>query len=198
MSSSTSVSTCRDSQLESLEVATFGGGCFWGVEYIFLEHYPPAENKGILKTSVGYTGGKESSVNPSYEEVCTGTTDHAEAIRIEFDPPIVSYGELVEFFYRTHDPTTINRQGRHPYIARPYDSSDHSFQQNIFTHSKEQRAVALKVTEEVQRKYFTPEKETTVTAIQEVGPWYDAEEYHQQYLVNNPSGYHCSTHHLHW
>jgi len=77
------------------EVATFGGECFWGVEHIFLEHYPPSENRGILKTSVGYTGGKESSVNPPYLEVCTGATDHAEAIRIEFDSSVVSYAELV-------------------------------------------------------------------------------------------------------
>lgn len=110
------------------EIATFAGGCFWGVEHIFLKHYPPSENKGILKTAVGYTGGKNSSVNPSYKEVCTGVTDHAEALRIEFDPSVVTYAELVgecdgvsfsddtdysipEFFYRTHDPTTVNRQG---------------------------------------------------------------------------------------
>ncbi|KAF5366375.1 hypothetical protein D9758_009772 [Tetrapyrgos nigripes] len=77
------------------EVATFAAGCFWGVEHIFLKHYPPKENKGILKTSVGYTGGKEDVTNPSYREVCTGTTDHAEALRIEFDPSVVSYAELV-------------------------------------------------------------------------------------------------------
>ena len=77
------------------EIATFAAGCFWGVEHIFLKHYPPAQNKGILKTAVGYTGGKSESTNPSYREVCTGTTDHAEAVRIEFDPSIVKYDELV-------------------------------------------------------------------------------------------------------
>ena len=117
----------------SAEVATFASGCFWGVEHIFLKHFPPKENKGILKTAVGYTGGKEDSKNPDYRTVCTGATDHAEAVRIEFDPSIVKYEELVgecthrghtrpqktqcgplgstEFFYRTHDPTTVNRQG---------------------------------------------------------------------------------------
>ncbi len=80
------------------EVATFASGCFWGVEHIFLKHYPPKENKGILKTAVGYTGGKESSTNPDYRTVCSGTTDHAEALRIEFDPKIVSYDELVGAF----------------------------------------------------------------------------------------------------
>ena len=73
----------------------FGSGCFWGTEHIFLEHYPPSENKGIPKTSVGFTGGKDSSTNPSYQQVCGGTTEHAEAVRIEFDPSIFKYEELV-------------------------------------------------------------------------------------------------------
>lgn len=77
------------------EIATFAAGCFWGVEHIYLKHYPPSQNKGILKTAVGYTGGKVSSVNPGYREVCTGATEHAEALRIEFDPSVVSYDELV-------------------------------------------------------------------------------------------------------
>lgn len=77
------------------EVATFASGCFWGVEHIFLKHYPIAQNKGILKTSVGYTGGKDLVKNPSYRQVCSGETGHAEALRIEFDPAIVKYDELV-------------------------------------------------------------------------------------------------------
>jgi peptide-methionine (S)-S-oxide reductase len=77
------------------EIATFAAGCFWGVEHIFLKHYPPSQNKGILKTAVGYTGGKDSPAGPSYQEVCSGTTNHAEALRIEFDPSVVSYDELV-------------------------------------------------------------------------------------------------------
>lgn len=77
------------------EVATFAAGCFWGVEHIFLKHYPIAQNKGILKTAVGYTGGKESVTNPDYRTVCSGSTDHAEALRIEFDPSVVRYDELV-------------------------------------------------------------------------------------------------------
>lgn len=82
------------------EVATFAAGCFWGVEHIFLKHYPIAEKKGILKTAVGYTGGKEDATNPSYRQVCTGTTDHAEALRIEFDPSVVKYDELVGEYAR--------------------------------------------------------------------------------------------------
>lgn len=85
--------------------------CFWGVEHIFLEHYPPSENKGILNTTVGFTGGNSAYTHPSYETVCTGMTDHAESVKFVFDPSVVEYAELVEFFYRTHDPTTVNRQG---------------------------------------------------------------------------------------
>jgi peptide-methionine (S)-S-oxide reductase len=77
------------------EIATFAAGCFWGVEHIFLKEYPPSQNKGILKTSVGYTGGLEKAQNPTYREVCTGATNHAEALRIEFDPSTIQYGELV-------------------------------------------------------------------------------------------------------
>lgn len=79
----------------SSEIATFASGCFWGTEHIFLKHYPPAEDKGILKTSVGYTGGLESASNPTYKAVCSGATDHAESVKIEFDPSIVTYDELV-------------------------------------------------------------------------------------------------------
>ena len=82
-----------------VEVATFAAGCFWGVEHIFLKHYPIAEKKGILKTSVGYTGGKDSAINPDYKTVCTGSTDHAESLRIEFDPVVVPYAELVGRYF---------------------------------------------------------------------------------------------------
>ena len=113
----------------SVEIATFASGCFWGTEHIFLKHYPIKDDKGILKTTVGYTGGKDDIANPNYRQVCQGDTDHAEAVRIEFDPEKVSYAELVgasyahfaydscltlvhiEFFYRTHDPTQLNQQG---------------------------------------------------------------------------------------
>ena len=81
------------------QVATFASGCFWGVEHIFLKHFPPAEEKGILKTAVGYTGGKEGVASPDYRTVCSGTTDHAEAVRIEFDPTKVTYDELVGTYF---------------------------------------------------------------------------------------------------
>ncbi|KAL1748319.1 peptide methionine sulfoxide reductase [Schizophyllum fasciatum] len=171
------------------ETATFAAGCFWGVEHIFLKHYPPKDNKGILRTAVGYTGGREDAVDPSYKQVCTGATEHAEALRVEFDPAVVSYAELVEFFYRTHDPTTVNRQGA---------DAGTQYRSAIFTHSPEQESVAKRVTAEVQAKHFTPKGETIVTQIVPAGKWWDAEEYHQLYLYKNPSGYQCPTHRLHW
>ncbi|KAF7288918.1 Peptide methionine sulfoxide reductase [Mycena indigotica] len=193
------------SMTSTTEVAIFASGCFWGTEHIFVKHFPPA--KGILKTTVGYTGGKETSTNPDYRTVCSGATGHAEAVRIEFNPNLVSYAELVEFFYRTHDPTTENKQG--PDVGTQYRSA-------IFTTTAEQAATAKRVTEEVQAKHFAPNVSLSrrlvsmllpyhfpqgtaiVTQIQEAGPWWDAEEYHQLYLFNNPNGYQCPTHRLHW
>jgi peptide-methionine (S)-S-oxide reductase len=171
------------------EIATFAAGCFWGVEHIFLKHYPPSQNKGISSTQVGYTGGNSLVTNPTYKLVCGGATDHAEAVRIEFDPAKVSYAELVEFFYRTHDPTTLNRQGR---------DSGTQYRSAIFTHSDEQEAIAKRVTEQIQAKYFTPQGKTIVTEILPAGQWWNAEDYHQLYLFKNPTGYQCPTHRLHW
>ncbi|KAJ7854063.1 peptide methionine sulfoxide reductase [Mycena olivaceomarginata] len=164
----------------SSEIAIFASGCFWGTEHIFVKHFPPA--KGIVATRVGYTGGSADSVNPDYRTVCSGETQHAEAVRIEFDPKIVTYGELVEFFYRTHDPTTVNRQGGD--VGTQYRSA-------IFTTTPEQAEMAKRVTEEVQGTKI-------VTTILAAGPWWDAEAYHQLYLFNNPNGYQCPTHRLHW
>lgn len=135
----------------SAQLATFASGCFWGTEHIFLKHYPPAQDKGVLKTSVGYIGGKEvEGRTPDYREVCTGRTGHAEAMQVEFDPAKVSYEELVgayalwswcegrgadericvEFFYKTHDPTTLNSQGadRGTRTSLPLPSPPHSSQ----------------------------------------------------------------------
>jgi len=171
------------------EIATFAAGCFWGVEHIFLKHFPPSQNKGILKTTVGYTGGNSLVTNPDYKSVCTGATDHAEALRIEFDPAIVTYAQLVEFFYRTHDPTTVNAQG-----------ADHGTQYRsaIFYHTPEQFQTAKKVNDDIQAKRFTPAKKKIVTEIVEAGPFWNAEDHHQLYLLQNPNGYQCPTHRLHW
>ncbi|KAJ7168676.1 peptide methionine sulfoxide reductase [Mycena filopes] len=165
--------------------------CFWGTEHIFLKHFPPkpAPGKGIVATTVGYTGGKPQITKPDYRTVCSGTTDHAEAVRIEFDPNVVGYAELVEFFYRTHDPTTVNRQGGD--VGTQYRSA-------IFATTPEQEDIARRVTEEVQAKHFTPKGTKIVTEIHSAGPWWDAEDYHQLYLHKNPGGYQCPTHRLHW
>ncbi|EIN05366.1 peptide methionine sulfoxide reductase [Punctularia strigosozonata HHB-11173 SS5] len=171
------------------ELATFAAGCFWGVEHIFLKHYPIEQNKGILKTKVGYTGGYDDAKNPDYRLVCTGKTGHAEALRIEFDPSILSYAELVEFFYRTHDPTTVNSQGND--IGTQYRSA-------IFYHSPEQEETAKRVTAEVQAKHFDTKGKKIVTTIEPAKDWFDAEDYHQEYLFKNPSGYQCPNHRLWW
>jgi len=171
------------------QIAYFAGGCFWGVEHIFVKHYPPSEKKGILTTAVGYIGGNPLVTNPSYKQVCSGATDHAEAIKVEFDPSIVPFEELVEFFYRTHDPTTVNRQG---------GDTGSQYRSAIFTTSEAQAETAKLVTEEVQAKHFTPKGKKIVTEILSAGQWWNAEDYHQMYLFKNPSGYQCPTHRLHW
>ncbi|CAK5274398.1 unnamed protein product [Mycena citricolor] len=173
------------------EIATFASGCFWGTEHIFLKHFPPspAPGKGILRTTVGYTGGNPLVKNPDYRTVCTGATDHAEAVRIEFDPSVVSYAQLVEFFYRSHDPTTVDKQG--PDVGTQYRSA-------IYTNTSEQLEIAQQVTKEVQEKHFTPTKRKIVTEITPAGEWWDAETYHQLYLFKHTGGYQCPTHRLHW
>jgi peptide-methionine (S)-S-oxide reductase len=171
--------------IPNTEVATFASGCFWGVEHIFQKHY---RDKGVVSTSVGFIGGKEDS-KPNYRAVCGGDTGHAEAVRVVFDPEKVSYAELVEFFYRTHDPTTLNRQGA---------DRGSQYRSAIFTHSPVQYDLAKEVTAKVQAEHFTPKDQTIVTEIAEAGEWYEAENYHQNYLERNPYGYQCPTHRLHW
>ncbi|OBZ90894.1 putative peptide methionine sulfoxide reductase [Choanephora cucurbitarum] len=163
------------------EKATFAAGCFWGVEHIYNKHFKQFD----IKCKVGYIGGDIE--NPNYRQVCSGTTNHAEAVQIDFDPAKVSYASLVEFFYRMHDPTQLNQQG--PDRGTQYRSA-------IFYHSPEQKEVAEKVTAEIQEKHFKGKK--IVTELIPAGVFYDAESYHQKYLEKNPSGYECPTHFLHW
>jgi peptide-methionine (S)-S-oxide reductase len=148
---------------KNMATATFAEGCFWGVEDAFRQV------KGVLKTTVGYTGG--TAKNPSYKEVCTGRTGHAEAVEVEFDPAQVSYMELLKTFWTSHDPTTMNRQG--PDIGTQYRSA-------IFYHDAEQEAEAKasKAMLEQQGVYKRP----IVTQILPVSDFYRAEDYHQQYF----------------
>ena len=157
------------------EKATFAAECFWGVEKYFQKV------NGVVSTTVGYTGG--SAADPGYEDVCTGATGHAEAVEVQYDPAKVRYEDLLELFWRIHDPTTLNSQG--PDVGTQYRSA-------IFFHTPAQEAAAERSKEVLTRaNYFSA---PIVTQIAPAGKFYRAEEYHQKYLQNNPLGY-CS-HHL--
>lgn len=147
-----------------LEKATFGAGCFWGVEERFRQ------TSGVVRTAVGYCGG--TVANPSYEQVCTDRTGHAEVVQVEYDPAVVSYEQLLDVFWNGHNPTTRNRQG--PDVGTQYRSV-------IFHHSPEQEAAARASKEKLDAsgKFRAP----IVTEIEPAKPFYRAEEYHQQYLA---------------
>lgn len=144
-----------------MEKATFGAGCFWGVEAAFRKV------KGVTSTAVGYMGGKTD--NPTYKEVCTDRTGHAEVVQVEYDPAQVSYEQLLEVFWDDHNPTTLNRQG--PDVGTQYRSV-------IFFHSPEQEKTARDSKVKAQEKFSKP----IVTEITQAPTFYRAEEYHQQYL----------------
>ncbi len=145
----------------AIEEATFAEGCFWQVEIDF------ANTPGVLSTEVGYTGGQTES--PSYEEVCGGRTGHAEAVHLTFDPDQVSYAELLDLFFQTHDPTQVNRQG--PDVGHQYRSA-------IFFHSPEQEREAIAAKERAATEHRNP----VATEIVPAGPFWRAEDYHQRYL----------------
>jgi peptide methionine sulfoxide reductase msrA/msrB len=162
----------KGSMMEKRETATFAGGCFWGMESI-LKEIP-----GVIDTEVGYTGG--SRQNPDYEVVSGGRSGHAEAVRVVFDPQRLTYEALLGYFFRMHDPTTKDRQGHD--VGSQYRSA-------IFYHSEGQREIAERVKDEVNRSGKW--KDPVVTQIVPAGPFYKAEEYHQDYLVKHPDGYSC-------
>jgi peptide-methionine (S)-S-oxide reductase len=143
------------------EIAIFAAGCFWGVEAAF------AEVLGVTSTRVGYSGGE--TANPTYQEVCRGDTGHAEAVKVWFDPAKVSYEELLDVFFSTHDPTQFNRQG--PDEGEQYRSA-------IFYLNEKQKKTAQAAVKKWQKKFKKP----IVTEITKAGPFYQAEEYHQKYL----------------
>jgi peptide-methionine (S)-S-oxide reductase len=149
--------------------ATFAAGCFWGVEELFRKV------KGVTSTMVGYTGGVLE--NPTYEDVCSDTTGHAEAIQIEYDPSIISYEEMLMIFWNNHNPTTLNRQG--PDIGEQYRSA-------IFYHSPEQEVTAKAMMEKLQDAAMKRFGNKIVTEIKPASTFYKAEEYHQKYLEKNP------------
>src|SRR5215212_5331838 len=149
------------------EKATFGAGCFWQVEATFQKL------DGVIETAVGYEGGHVD--NPSYEQVCNGTTGHVEVCQVTFDPSKVGYEELVEKYFDIHDPTQLNRQG--PDVGYQYRSV-------IFAQSDEQAEIARRVIERVQGRFRSP----IVTEIEPAQPFWRAEEYHQCYLQKRGSG----------
>jgi peptide-methionine (S)-S-oxide reductase len=155
------------------EIATFGAGCFWCVEAIFQEL------KGVNKVVSGYSGGRVK--NPTYAEVCSGTTGHAEVCQIYFNPEIISYSDLLEVFWRTHDPTTLNRQGA---------DRGTQYRSVILYHNEEQQKLAKKSSKETGQSgiYTNP----IVTEIIEFEKFYPAEEYHQDYFSQNPNQPYCS------
>ncbi|HEV3460009.1 MAG TPA: peptide-methionine (S)-S-oxide reductase MsrA [Thermoanaerobaculia bacterium] len=146
-----------------MDRATFAAGCFWGVEAAFRAV------PGVVSTTVGYSGG--SFPNPTYHDVCTGRTGHAEVVQVEFDPERVSYQDLLRVFWENHDPTTLNRQG--PDHGTQYRSA-------IFFHTPEQQAAALAAKQQLERSGAY--KRPIVTEITPASAFYRAEEYHQQYL----------------
>ncbi len=150
-----------------MALATFGAGCFWGVELAFREL------TGVTDAAVGYCGG--TLENPSYQDVCTGTTGHAEVVEVEFNPDLVTYESLLDLFWKCHDPTTLNRQG--PDVGTQYRSA-------IFCHDAEQARIAEASRDRAQERITQP----IVTEISQATTFYRAEEYHQQYLAKRGMG----------
>ena len=156
-----------------LETATLGAGCFWCVEAVF------DQLKGVEDVVSGYSGGYTK--NPTYKEVCSETTGHAEVVQVKFDPEVVSYADILRVFFTVHDPTQLNRQGND--VGESYRSA-------IFTHSDEQRHTAQEIIEEIEaEKLYSGE---IVTQVAPFSAFYAAEDYHQEYFAHNPSQGYCA------
>ncbi|HEX8787296.1 MAG TPA: peptide-methionine (S)-S-oxide reductase MsrA [Telluria sp.] len=159
------------SQHSATEVAILGGGCFWCLEAVYLEV------RGVTHVESGYMGG--TTVSPTYEQVCGGTTEHAEVVRLEFDPNVIGYRDILEIFFTIHDPTTLNRQGND--VGTQYRSV-------IFFTSNEQEATARKVMAEMAHVWDAP----IVTQLLPADTWYKAEDYHQNYFAQHPLQGYCA------
>ncbi len=159
-------------QTEKLEITTLGNGCFWCTDAIYTRV------KGVKSITPGFSGG--SVKNPSYKEVCTGNTGHAEVVQIEFDPSVISFAEILEIYFKTHDPTQLNRQGND--IGTQYRSV-------IFCHSEEQKKIATEIKEKLEAEKIWDDP--IVTQIETFENFYPAEEYHDDYYENNPEQGYC-------
>ncbi len=157
---------------EGLQTAVFGMGCFWGAERKFWEQ------SGVYSTSVGYAGG--TTPNPTYREVCSGQTGHAEVLMVVFDPAVISYESLLAVFWENHDPTQGMRQG---------NDRGTQYRSGIYYHTEQQREAAEASLEAYQRNLDAAGYPKITTEILSAGPFYYAEDYHQQYLEKNPMGY---------
>lgn len=158
---------------KKIETATLGGGCFWCVEAVFQEV------KGVTAVESGYSGGAKE--NPTYKEICRGDTGHAEVCQIKFDTSVLTFKDVLEVFFKTHDPTTLNRQG---------NDKGTQYRSVIFTHSPEQKEIAEKIKKELDASgaYKNP----IVTEISPLGKYYKAEDYHQNYFKTNPEQGYCA------
>jgi peptide-methionine (S)-S-oxide reductase len=161
-------------QANSQETATLAGGCFWCIEAVFQEI------DGVENVVSGYTGG--TTVNPTYQQVCSDETGHAEAVQVTFDPSKISYREILEIFFSVHDPTTLNRQGAD--VGTQYRSA-------IFYHSEEQKAVAEQLIRELDKAHLW--KKPIVTQILPLDKFYPAEDYHRDYFARHPEQAYCQT-----
>jgi len=159
--------------MEKLELATLGGGCFWCLDALY------SRVEGINSVKSGYSGG--NTVDPSYNQVCSGKTGHAEVVQISFEPMITTYEVLLDWFWRGHDPTTLNRQGGD--VGTQYRSV-------IFFHNKEQQKIALRSKEKIEKKHMF--RAPIVTEISEIQKFYPAEDYHQNYFKKNPNAGYCA------
>lgn len=155
-----------------LETATFGGGCFWCTEAVFDEVI------GVTDVVSGYTGGRPA--NPTYDDICTGTTGHAEVVRVMFDPAVISYAEVLEIFFATHDPTTLNQQGA---------DRGTQYRSAIFVHSPAQRLIAEKMITQLNAEKIWGS--LIVTEIIDAPIFYPAENYHQEFFKRNPNQGYC-------
>jgi peptide-methionine (S)-S-oxide reductase len=155
------------------EIATLGGGCFWCLEAVYLEA------AGVASVVSGYMGGRKP--NPSYEEVCAGDSGHVEVVQIKFDPGVIAFRDVLEIFFATHDPTTLNRQG---------NDSGTQYRSVIFYHSPGQQTIANELIRELtaENAFSDP----IVTAVEPAQDFYPAEDYHQQYFENHPYQPYCA------
>jgi peptide-methionine (S)-S-oxide reductase len=160
-------------QNTNYDTITLGGGCFWCIEAVFQRL------NGVQKVISGYTGG--STKNPTYKEICTGLTGHAEVVQVIYDPKIVSFTEILEVFFTVHDPTTLNRQGA---------DEGTQYRSEIFYHTEEQKLISEQIIKELDasKAYSNP----IVTKVSAIGVFYGAEDYHQNYFNENPRQPYCS------